>query len=282
MNEKIIKINENNYLVTTGDVKKITGNITKEDMLKIYRLRDLINTIYEEIKTKKEELKQVQDKNKMQREVPKLRRFTIITSAICSIIIGIATGSIFLFAIAVIVYAGMFAWVKKFMKTIFGTKEQNELDEKNINESLEDTYQKLKEYEKELTEIIERTKYKEIDIEREKTWEDLFYTEEEIKLHMQETPAPFNPETIFGTSKEFDWTQHLGRNSVENILNDTTPFPDKVLRPVAFETPKSQSDISWVEPYLDEDIEEDETYGQGEKTSRLARRLTPSKNIENK
>lgn len=30
MDEKIIKINENNYLVATGDVKQIKGNITKD------------------------------------------------------------------------------------------------------------------------------------------------------------------------------------------------------------------------------------------------------------
>ena len=172
--------------------------------------------------------------------------------------------------------------MEKFIKTVYRTKEQIKININNINMSIEKDKQKLKEYKKELTEIIERTNYHETDVEKEKTWDDLLYTEEEIRLYMKEAPAPFDPETIFGTSKEFNWAQHLGRNSVENILNDTTPFPDKVLRPVAFETPKSQSDISWVEPYLDEDIEEDETHGQGERTSRLARRLTPSKNIENK
>lgn len=38
---------------------------------------------------------------------------------------------------------------------------------------------------------------------QEKTWDDVMYTEEEIKQYMQmpESPAPFNPETIFGTDE---------------------------------------------------------------------------------
>lgn len=38
---------------------------------------------------------------------------------------------------------------------------------------------------------------------KEKTWNDVLYTEEEIHQYMQmpESPAPFNPETIFGTDE---------------------------------------------------------------------------------
>lgn len=80
------------------------------------------------------------------------------------------------------------------------------------------------------------------------------------------------------SKKQFDWTQHLGRNSVENVINDTTPFPDKVLRPVGFEIPETQSDISWVEPYLAEDIETDEVINSQEQAGPvLVKRRTPPK-----
>ena len=38
---------------------------------------------------------------------------------------------------------------------------------------------------------------------QEKTWDDVLYTEEEIHQYMQisESPAPFNPETIFGSNE---------------------------------------------------------------------------------
>lgn len=38
---------------------------------------------------------------------------------------------------------------------------------------------------------------------QEKTWDDVLYTEEEIHQYMQmpEAPAPFNPETIFGSNE---------------------------------------------------------------------------------
>ena len=39
---------------------------------------------------------------------------------------------------------------------------------------------------------------------KEKTWEDLMYTEEEIKHYIPESPAPFNPETIFGTNENVE------------------------------------------------------------------------------
>ena len=40
------------------------------------------------------------------------------------------------------------------------------------------------------------------DKSKEKTWEDLMYTEEEIRHYTPESPAPFNSETIFGTTEE--------------------------------------------------------------------------------
>lgn len=73
---------------------------------------------------------------------------------------------------------------------------------------------------------------------KENTWENVRYTEEEIRHYIPESPAPFNPETIFGANDTV-LEQHphqaildnLGKNSVENIINDPTPFPDQVYRP---------------------------------------------------
>ena len=94
MNKHIIKINENNYLVATGDVKQIQGNITKDEILRIYELRDLIDTINEEINNNKEKLKG----NEISLEqTPKLRKTAIITYTIAAIVIGIATKNIWLF-----------------------------------------------------------------------------------------------------------------------------------------------------------------------------------------
>ena len=197
MDEKIIKIDENNYLVATGDVKQIKGNITKDEILRIYKLRYYIYMINKEIDIKKGELKQIQGNKKIQKDIPKLRIITIIASMICAIFIGVVSANMLVFILMMGVYTGLYFCIDKFIKTIFGTKEQNEIEEKKINTSIENKYQKLKEYEKELTEIIERTNYQEKNIEKEKTWDDLFYTDEEIKLYTQESPAPFNPETIF-------------------------------------------------------------------------------------
>ena len=161
MNEKIIKINQNNFLVTTGDVKQITGNITKDELLRIYKLRDYIYMINKEINIKKGELKQIQGNKKIQKDIPKLKITTIITSIICAIFIGVVSANMLVFILMSGIYTGLYFCIDKFIKTIFGTKEQNEIDEKKITTSIENKYQKLKEYEKELTEIIERTNYQE-------------------------------------------------------------------------------------------------------------------------
>jgi len=194
MDKKIIKINENNYLVATGDVKQIKGNITKDEILRIYKLRALINIVNEEINNNKEKLKG----NKISLEqTPKLKKTAIIACTIAAIVIGIATKNIWIFSTSVIIYTGLYCIMEKFIKTVYGTKEQIKININNINMSIEKDYQKLKEYEKELTEIIERTNYQEKNIETQKTCDDLFYTEEEIKLYTQESPSPFTPETIF-------------------------------------------------------------------------------------
>ena len=206
MDEKIIKIDENSYLVATGDVKEIKGNITKDEILKIYKLRDWIYMINKEIDIKKDELKQVQGNKKIQKDIPKLRITMIIGSIICAITIGILAANMSVFILMTGVYTGLYFCLDKFIKTLFGTKEEYEIKENEINISIEDKCQKLKEYEKELTEIIERTNYQEKNIEKEKTWDDLFYTEEEIKLYTQESPTPFNPETIFETNKDVEET----------------------------------------------------------------------------
>lgn len=216
MDKKIIKINKNNYLVATGDVKQIKGNITKDEILRIYKLRDLISTVNEEINNNKEKLKG----NKISLEqMPKLRKTAIIACTIAALVIGIATKNIWLFSTSVIIYTGLYCIIEKFIKTVYGTKEQIKININNINMSIEKDYQKLKEYEKELTEIIERTNYQETDVEREKTWDDLLYTEEEIRLYMKEAPAPFDPKTIFTTSEEVEeQTDNLQKELNESRL----------------------------------------------------------------
>lgn len=201
MDEKIIKINENNYLVATGPVKQIKANITKDELLRIYKLRDLIDTINEEINNNKEKLK---GNEIILEQTPKLRKTVIIALIIAAIVIGIATKNIWAFSASVIIYTGLYCIIEKFIKTEYGVKEQIKININNINMSIEKDYQKLKEYEKELTEIIERTNYHETDVEKEKTWDDLLYTEEEIRLYMKEAPAPFDPETIFTTSENIE------------------------------------------------------------------------------
>ena len=201
MDEKIIKINQNNFLVTTGDTKQITGNITKDELLRIYELRDLINVINNEINTKKNELNRLQSNKK----IIQIFKTTIIIMLIFSIgYIAINIENIVSFFLIAILYKLLYNLIEKLIEKIIGTKKQNELDEKNLNISIEDNYEKLKEYEKELTEIIERTNYQEKDIEKEQTLNDLFYTEEEIRLYMQESPAPFKPETIFGNNEDIE------------------------------------------------------------------------------
>ena len=137
-------------------------------------------------------------------QIPKLRKNVIIAMIIAAIVIGIATKNIWAFSISVIIYTCLYCIVEKFIKTEYDTKEQIKININNINMSIEKDYEKLKEYEKELTEIIERTNYQEKDIEKEQTWDDLFYTEEEIRLYMQESPAPFKPETIFGNNEDIE------------------------------------------------------------------------------
>ena len=113
------------------------------------------------------------------------------------ICIGTLAANMLVFLLMSGVYTFLYFYLDKFIKKVLGTKEQNEIEEKNIITSIENKCQNLKEYEKELTEIIERTNYQEKNIEKEKTWDDLFYTDEEIKLYTQESPAPFNSKTIF-------------------------------------------------------------------------------------
>ena len=50
---------------------------------------------------------------------------------------------------------------------------------------------------------------------KEKTWDDVLYTEEEIHQYMQmpEAPAPFNPETIFGIDENTE-------EQIDNLQNE--------------------------------------------------------------
>ena len=220
MDEKIIKINQNNYLVATGDVKQIKGNITKDELLRIYKLRDMINMINEEINNQKNELNWIQDNKQFhKKELLKFRMIAIPTLVFFAGYIGVDAGSMLSFILTGVIYTALYCLCEKALKELHGTKEQNEIDEKNINASIENNYEKIKKYEKELIEIIERTNYQEVEVDREKTWDDLLYTEEEIRLYMKEAPAPFDLETIFATSEKVEeQTDNLQKELNESRL----------------------------------------------------------------
>lgn len=121
--------------------------------------------------------------------------------------------------------------------------------------SIEKDYQKLKEYEKELTEIIERTNYQEKDIETQKNWDDLLYTEEEIRLYMKESPAPFNSETIFTTSEEVE-------EQNEKITDFRTSIPSSRRFP-GYEVPQVRYAYSSPANYKSTRTERDDTKKPG-------------------
>lgn len=168
MNEKLIEFNQEKYLVTTGELKLIEGTFTKEELSRIYQLRDLINITNQEIKNINEQFRIVEIKKKIYKGIPKLRLFAITVYIIATIIIAINT-AIIVAIVAMIIYALLYCLIEKCMKILFGTKEQNEIEENNINNSLNNKQQQLKEYEKELTKIIEKTKYQETSLDEETT-----------------------------------------------------------------------------------------------------------------
>lgn len=60
-----------------------------------------------------------------------------------------------------------------------------------------------------------------------KTWDDVLYTEEEIHQYMQmpESPAPFNPETIFGTDENTEEQTDSLQNEISGpiLVKKKTP-----------------------------------------------------------
>ena len=62
---------------------------------------------------------------------------------------------------------------------------------------------------------------------KEKTWDDVLYTEEEIHQYMQmpESPAPFNPETIFGTDENTEEQTDSLQNEISGpiLIKKKTP-----------------------------------------------------------
>ena len=91
---------------------------------------------------------------------------------------------------------------------------ENSLDQKpnkNKEENLDENIEKLTNELVELGYSLKETEHrlKQITLQKsdkEKTWDDLMYTEEEIHNYMQqsESPAPFNPETIFGEDESME------------------------------------------------------------------------------
>lgn len=115
-------------------------------------------------------------------------------------------------------------------------KLNNKLDENALPKQVENTYNETQE----LLAMIER-KISDISV---------------LEVQFKETQRVLERITS-EHSTQIDLSQSLGRNSVENIINNSTQFPDEVAIPTAFEILQTKSDISWVQPYLEEDIEED-------------------------
>lgn len=104
-----------------------------------------------------------------------------------------------------------------------------------------------------------------------KTWDDVLYTEEEIKQYtkMSESPAPFNPETIFKSNELAEENNEFINDGIDGM-----PFPDD-------------------DEYINDGIDgmpfpnSSEEYGNSHsqvknKVSVLTKKLIPKKHTENK
>ena len=119
---------------------------------------------------------------------------------------------------------------------------QNKL--KNIQKKIEKLESTLKQKNKSI-----------IEQKQKKTWDDVLYTEDEIKqyIKMSEPPAPFNPETIFKTNEQVEENEEYIYDGIDGM-----PFPNS-----------------------------NEEYGNSHysinnKTSGLTRKLIPPKHTKNK
>lgn len=231
MAEKFIKINDGIYVVTDGNFKILQGHFTEEELEKIYQLAQQIDDAKDEKKRCEKELAEVQI---MKNNAKMAWTMRIMSPLVC--VISLAStwnslnpiGTIFLLTGC----TGLQVLVEKGIKMICGTKKEREEREQNAKEALKTLKHDLKDYEKELAERKSKTQYKEIpyegDIIAEPVLEQLDNTPETI----ENKPKSSN--------EAFDWTQHIGRNSIESIIDGETTFTDEVLHPEGFEIPQTE------------------------------------------
>lgn len=215
MTEKFIEIKDGIYVVTDGNFKIMKGHFTEEELKEIYQLAQKIETIKEERKYYEKEIANVQIMKNNAKNAWTVRSIPILTCIISLTASGISHnlfGTIFLLSLC----TGFQILVEKGIKIVCGTKKEREEREKNATTMLESLNHHLKVHEKTLEERKEKTQYKEIpyegdrivkpifdEVDKTKTWDDVLYTEEEIHQYVQmpESPAPFNPETIFDSDE---------------------------------------------------------------------------------
>lgn len=228
MPEKFIKIKDGIYVVTDGNIKIVKGDFTEESLKEINELAQKIETIKEEKKYYEKEIEKVQIMKNNAKSAWLMRIIPSLTCIISLTASGISAnlfGTIFLLSLC----AGLQILAEKGIKSICGTKKEREEIEKSATVMLKSLDHHLEVHAQTLVERKEKTQYKEIPYEgdriikpvfdevyktktyidnpdllpKEKTWDDVLYTEDEIHKYMQmpEAPAPFNPETIFGLNE---------------------------------------------------------------------------------
>lgn len=107
---------------------------------------------------------------------------------------------------------------------------ENSLDQKpnkKIEENLEQNIDRLANELVELGYSLKETEHRLKEInwqksDKEKTWDDVMYTEEEIHhyIQMSESPAPFNPETVFGKDETME--KKTGKKLVRTLNTNNT------------------------------------------------------------
>ena len=171
MNEKLIEFNQETYLVTTGNLKIVEGNFTKDELSRIYQLRDFIEITNREISNLNKHKDKLKINKQIHKNMPKIRIAIIVIDLIHLLAILALTNfaNTIIILPLLVLYSFLQAIVEGFVNFIAQTKKQNEIDEKRINNSLDYKHQQIREYKKELNENIEKTKYHEKTIMEETT-----------------------------------------------------------------------------------------------------------------
>ena len=214
MSEKFIEIKDGIYVVTDGDFKIVKGYFTEEKIKEIYQIAQKIETIKDEKKYYEKEIANVQI---MKNNAKNAWLMRIIPSLTCIISLTASGISSLFGTIGVLSLCTVFQIIVEIgIKSTCGTKKEREERENSATTMLESLNNYLKVNEKTLEDRKEKTQYKEIpyegdtivkpvfdELDKTKTWDDVLYTEEEIHQYVQmpESPAPFNPKTIFDSDE---------------------------------------------------------------------------------